>query len=196
MTRRLVCQATAFVALMLSITAVVPAADEPAAKKPAAPAAEFLVGEVHYQTLPDVQYLHAAAETTFEKQMEVVNKYLPKLREGLQSGAIVTQGSCLFIYKGVNPDDMSKPFTLEIGWVVPEKARDLGDFKVGKVEGGRCATMLFTGRMTDVGKAYEKLIPAVMASGNIPKGEARELYLHWEAADSPNNVIQIQMPLK
>jgi effector-binding domain-containing protein len=192
---RLACR-TAFIALLFCLTRPLAAAEPAEGKKPAAPAAEFLVGEVHYQTLPEVQYLYAAAETTFEKQLEVINKYLPKLREGIQSGAIVTQGSCMFIYKGVNGEDMSKPFMLEIGWVVGDKAKDLGDFKLRKVDASRCATLLFTGRMNDIGKAYEKMIPAVAASGNTPMGEARELFLHWEGADSPNNVVQIQVPVK
>jgi effector-binding domain-containing protein len=56
--------------------------------------------------------------------------------------------------------------------------------------------VLFTGRMVDVGKAYEKLIPAVTGAGNKLAGESRALFLYWERADSPNNVVQIQLPLK
>ena len=38
----------------------------------------------------------------------------------------------MFIYKGVQ-EDMSKPFTLEIGWCVPDDAKDVGELKVRKV---------------------------------------------------------------
>ena len=186
--------ACALVLLVVTISTF--AADPPVEKKPpVAGAAEFLVGEMHLQNLPEMNYVYGSAETTFEKLGEVVSKYIPMLTKGLEEGQLRSGGCAMFIYKGMT-EDMSKPFTLEIGWCVPPEAKAFGELKARKVKAAKCATMLYTGSLANISKVYEKLMPAVKAAGLTPAGDFREMYLYWENPESANNVIQVVVEVK
>ncbi len=182
--------------VLFVLAAQVLAADAPkeAKKEPPKPA-EFIIGEMHVQTIPAQDFIYGSAETTFEKMGEVINKYIPLLVEGIKDGKIIQKSSAMFIYKGLI-DDMSKPFTLEIGWCVTEKTKELGELKVRKAAEFKCATILYTGSLSNIGKAYEKVIPAAKAAGYTTTGESREMYLYFEEPESVNNVVQIQIGVK
>jgi effector-binding domain-containing protein len=185
------CLTCAFILLgTLSTFAADPAVDKQAPKP-----AEYLVGEMHIQTLPAVNYLYGGSETTFEKLKDVIDKYLPMLTKGIEAGEIHPKGQAMFIYKGVQ-EDMSKPFTLEVGWCVSDNTKAMGELKVRKLPEVKCATMLYTGSVANIAKVYEKLMPAVAKVGLTPAGDVREYYLNWEGAESLNNVIQVQVELK
>lgn len=164
-----------------------------AADPPAKADDGFSLGEVRVITFPAVHYISGSAQTTFDKMMEVIGKYIPMLSKGIDDGTIRPAGCGLFVYKGIT-EDMSKPFTLDVGWIVSDKTKDQGDLKVRKLEPFKCATLLFTGPVSNISKAYEKLMPAVDPAKRT--GESRELYLYWEGPDSPNNIIQIQLGMK
>jgi len=187
--------ACALVLLVMTLSTF--AADPPVEKKAPAPAvaAEYLIGEMHIQNLPEMNYVYGSAETTFEKLGEVVGKYIPMLTKGLEDGQLRSGGCAMFIYKGMT-QDMSKPFTLEIGWCVPPEAKAFGELKTRKVKATKCATMLYTGSLANISKIYEKLMPAVRAAGLTPAGEVREMYLYWENPESANNVIQVVVEVK
>jgi effector-binding domain-containing protein len=183
---------TSAVVLCLGILCV---AAEPAAKKDPPQAAEYLVGEMHIQDLPEMNYVYGSSETTFDKMLDVINKYIPIITKGIEEGQLRSGGSAMFVYKGMT-EDMSKPFTLEIGWCVPPEAKAFGELKVRKVKAAKCATMLYTGSAANMSKVYEKLMPAIKAAGLTPAGDMREMYLYWENPESANNVIQVQMEVK
>ncbi|MDB5321227.1 MAG: hypothetical protein JWN40_2858 [Phycisphaerales bacterium] len=60
-------------AIVLLLTLAARAAD-PAVEKQVAKPAEYLVGEMHVQTLPAASYLYGSSETTFEKVKDVIDK--------------------------------------------------------------------------------------------------------------------------
>jgi effector-binding domain-containing protein len=163
-------------------------------KEPAKPA-EYLIGEMHVQTIPAQDFIYGSAETTFEKIGDVVNKYIPMLVDGIKEGKIIQKSCAMFVYKGIG-QDMTKPFTLEVGWCVTDKAKEVGELKLRKTAEFKCATILYTGALSNIGKAYEKLMPALLAAGYQPSGESREMYLYFEDPESVNNVVQIQMGVK
>src|SRR5258706_11376230 len=144
-------------------------AAEPAVDKQAPKPAEYLVGEMHVQDLPAVTYIYGSSQTRFDKMMDLINEYIPLLTKGIADGTIREKGPPMFIYKGVQ-EDMSKPFTLEIGWCVADDAKDVGELKVRKAPAAKYATMLYTGSTANVAKVYEKLMPAVAKGGGRPAG--------------------------
>jgi effector-binding domain-containing protein len=180
---------------VLLLPALLARAADPAAEKPAFKPAEYLVGEMHIQTLPAVNYLYGGSETTFDKLKDTIDKYLPMLTKGIEAGQIHPKGHAMFLYRGVQ-EDMSKPFNLEVGWVVSDNTKAAGELKLRKLPETKCATMLYTGSVANIAKVYEKLMPAVAKAGLTPAGDVRECYLNWEGAESANNVIQVQVELK
>jgi effector-binding domain-containing protein len=181
-------------AIVLLLTLAARAAD-PAVERQVAKPAEYLVGEMHVQALPAANYLYGSSETTFEKLQEVIGKYIPLLVKGIEAGEIHPKGQSMFIYHGVQ-EDMSKPFTLDVGWCVSDNTKAAGELKLRKLPEVKCATMLYTGSVANIAKVYEKLMPAVAKAGLTPAGDVREYYLNWEGPESLNNVIQVQVELK
>lgn len=181
--------------LCLATTTTINAA-EPAAKEGQKPPAEYLIGEMHVQTLPEATLVTGGkVKTTFETLMEPVGKMIPLLSQAIDEGKIRPAGPLMFIYTGLG-QDMTKPFDLEIGWCAWDKAKDVGELKVRKLAAFKCATMLYTGPVTKIGKVFEKLMPAVAVANLTPTGETREAYLYWEGPGSANNVIQVQVGIK
>ena len=181
-------------AVVLSLTLLCRAAEPEVKKEPPKPA-EYLVGEMHIQDLPEMNYVYGSSETTFDKILDVVNKYIPVITKGIEEGQLRSGGSAMFVYKGMT-EDMTKPFTLEIGWCVPPNAKPFGELQMRKVKAAKCATMLYTGSLANISKVYEKLMPAVKAAGLTPAGDFREMYLYWENPESANNVIQVVVEVK
>ncbi|HEY7120742.1 MAG TPA: hypothetical protein VH475_29425 [Tepidisphaeraceae bacterium] len=163
-------------------------------KQEATKPAEYVIGEMHVQTLPPLNFVYGSAETTFEKLGEVVNKYLPLLGTAIDEGRIRPTAGCMLVYR--NMTDLSKPFTLEVGWLVSDKTKATAELKLRKTEPFKCATVMYTGAMANMGKVYEKLMGDVAAAGLAPSGESREMYLYWEGPDSVNNVVQVQLGVK
>lgn len=186
-------------AAAMAMFVVTAGAAEPPAKKEEPkkqPQAEFELGEVRVLQLPAVTYVYGSAETTFEKITEPIAKFMPVLEKAIDDGKIRPVGTFMFVYKGV-AEDMSKPFTMEVGWLASaEKSKAVEGLKTRKIEGGKYATLIFTGPVSKISKAYEKVMPAAAAAGMVQGGEVREVYLYWEGVESPNNVVQIQVPVK
>ena len=186
---------TCAVVVCLGLFCVAAEPEKPEAKKEAPKPAEYLVGEMHVQDLPEMNYVYGSAETTFEKMLDVINKYIPVMTKGIEEGELRSGGSAMFVYKGMT-EDMSKPFTLEVGWCVPPNAKAFGELQLRKVKAAKCATILYTGSVANMPKMYEKLMPAIKAAGLTPAGDMREMYLYWENPESANNVIQVQVEVK
>jgi len=170
-------------------------AADPAAATPAVKDDGSSIGEVRIQTFPAVRYIAGSADTTFDKMMDVINKFLPLISKGVDDGTITPGGPCIFVYRGMT-EDMSKPFKLEIGWIVSDKTKDQGELKVQKTEPFKCASVIITGPVANIPRAYEKVMPAIGAAKLTPTGENHELYLFWEGPDSPNNIVQLQVGVK
>ena len=89
------------------------------------------------------------------------------------------------------------PFTLDIGFPVADKVTAPENLKVRKLESPKSATVLYSGKLTDIGEVYRDLYGTLLTSADMkPTSESREHYLYWEGVDSPNNVVMIQVVLK
>ena len=60
----------------------------------------------------------------------------------------------------------------------------------------RCASVTYTGPVTTIDKAYDRLIPAIQRAGLITTDETRELYLNWEGPDSPTDEVLVAIGLR
>jgi effector-binding domain-containing protein len=92
--------------------------------------------------------------------------------------------------------DPEKIFNLEVGVLVPKGTQASADCKVRTLAPFTCATTLFTGSFTKIGKVYETLYPTLRACGKIPLPESRQMILLWESEASTNNVMLIQVGIR
>jgi effector-binding domain-containing protein len=173
------------------------AADTDSAKAPATTGkaeVPYLIGEVHIQTIPAMTIVYTSAETTLDKIGETAMKGVGKIEAEKAKGTVKMDGPSVFVYR--NFTAMDKPFTLEMGLTVSADSKEAGDLKVKKLGEFKCATILYTGPLSNMSKVYEKVIGEVMAKGMEMTGENREMYLFWDKPEGANNVTWVQIGIK
>jgi len=164
---------------------------QPAPAAPAAPAApgneEPIVTKMRVQDYKAETYFYIQTETTINQLSAVVPETLPKLFAAIKENSVDISGPMIFVYHGAT-QDRDKPFQLEIGFAVAPGSKEAGDFKVRELAAFHCASVIYSGPIAQVGLAYQGLFTELFGAGLQPTGETREMYLYWEAPESPNNV--------
>jgi len=166
-----------------------PAKPDPAA---GAPDEQFIVSKMRIQDFKPRNYLFAETTTTIAQIGPVVMEIIPKLEQAIKDGKVEVKGPAVFVFQGATAD-VNKPFTLQVGFLVADDTKDVGEFKVRQLDQFHCATVLFSGAVANVTQAYQQLYTDLFAAGLKPTGESREYYLYWESPESPNNVQLIQV---
>lgn len=187
----------------LLVTSVVNADPSPPAKDkaPAVAPAKVEKKAYHLSTMivKDVKAMEAfiagEAETTRNDMMDALGKTFMPLMEKEGENGTVFDYPAIFIYQGASAEPDAK-FKLSTGYPVKPGAKAIGEFKVKKVEGFRCASFYFTGSLTHFGDAYAELFAQVIKAGHKPTGQTRELYLFWDGEDSVNTVVEIQVGIE
>jgi effector-binding domain-containing protein len=171
-----------------------PAAKDPAAKDPkaAADADEPLISRMRVQDYPAKHFAYMSTETTLTQISETVQDLMPKLQQAMKDAGAAPTGPGTFVYQGITQDP-NKPFTLEIGFPVAEGTKEAGDMKVRTLEAFHCASVIYSGPISQVTQAYQQAFTDLFTAGLQPTGETREMYLYWEAIDSPNNIELIMV---
>jgi len=178
----------ACVAFLLAVPTLLKAADE----KPAAKESDTSVSAVKRQTLKGFTYFYKSTETNIEGIRETVEKTIPELHKALAEGNVALRGPLVFIYHGMSPDPKVM-FKMEIGMLVAQGTKPVGDFKVREVPEYHCASVLYSGALSGLGSAFEKLYGE--AGANVTD-EGREMYLYFEGPESPNNVVHVSLGTK
>ena len=152
------------------------------------------------QTVHRMTYLYSSTTTNFDDFSGLdVSRTVAALQQAAASGGMPPTGNMLFVFHDLT-EDPDASFELEIGFPVPDTA--LGkkpvtdDFKVRKLAPFRCASMVYRGPLQHLRRAYDKLIPEMIAAGYVPSEESRENYTVWEGAESSNNVVEIQVGIR
>jgi effector-binding domain-containing protein len=170
-----------------------PAATEPATLASSRPASS--VSDMQVQTLPAQTFLYARTRTTYSDLQRPVEQIMAELGQAAADGRFQPAGPVTFVYLGAK-QELSKAFDLEIGFPVPPGTRPFGRFKVRTLPAFHCASVTYTGPVTTIDKAYDRLIPAVQQAGLITTDETREIYLNWEGPDSPNDQVLVAIGLR
>jgi DNA gyrase inhibitor GyrI len=183
--------------VMLSSITMLRGDETPAAELPN-PA--ISIGEMRIQTIPTMSYLSMPAETTFAKMGEPVKTGFDRVFGAAYEAKLFIVRPTMLVYQD-SPHikfDPQKPFKMEIGVIVSDDAKVAAadDVKIRKTEPFKCATILYTGTVQDQGKAWQKLIPAMMAAGLEPTGEERAMSLYWEGMESSSNVFMMMAGIK
>lgn len=161
---------------------------------PAADASDFIISQVRVQTLAGFTYLYRSFDTSFQTMSQPVGQAIADMEKAIAAGKLHPVGPMIFIYHDMR--DPYKPFTLDLGFPVPEGSAAPEGYQVGKVEPFKCATVLFSGPLSKVPDAFNKLMGSLAPMGLHPTRTTREFYLYWEDPNSPNNVLQIQVGLE
>jgi effector-binding domain-containing protein len=157
------------------------------------PALSFHISHMRIQMMPPADYLYASSHTSFDDISAPASQTIPALGKLVTSGTVQAAGPVLFVYHDPS-ENPSVPFDLEIGLPLrAAPASPIDGFTTRKLPAFRCATVIYRGPMKLLPKAYDKLIPEMIAAGLVPSNQTRESYLVWESPDSPNNVMEIEV---
>jgi effector-binding domain-containing protein len=155
------------------------------------------VGRMIVQTIPERRYLSASIDdTNFARMGEPVVKTLTAMGEAAKEHKTLLHGPVLHYYYGAPHTTPNKSFKMETGFLFPERAEAVGDFKVRVLPRYKCASVLYVGPASQIGDAWQELYRSVRSQQLTPTDEERELYLYWESADSPNNIVQVQVGIQ
>jgi effector-binding domain-containing protein len=175
------------------------AAEKPAPAAAATPAApgdqEPIVTKMRVQDYKAQTYFYTSTETTLNQISNVAMESIPKLVAAMRENNVDVVGPMTFVYHGVT-QDRDKPFQLEIGFAVSPGTKEAGDFKVRELAAFHCASVIYSGPIMQIAMAYQGLFTELFGAGLQPTDETREMYLYWEAPDSPNNVQVIMAGVK
>lgn len=159
---------------------------------PAAGPADYVVTPMRVQEMKGFNYLHATAETTMAKMGEVLG---PK-SAGLHTTTMHPTGPMTLILRGAGMDQ-NKPILLQVGLPVAEDTSSgSGEYQVKTLPTFRCAAVVFSGPIKQVGKVYPQLYKDLYSAGLQPTGETRQVFLLWDGPDSANNVVLIEVGVK
>jgi effector-binding domain-containing protein len=172
-------------------------AERGAAEEPAADAnGAWSIGEMRVQEFDALPYAYVSAETTLAGLAETIPQLIDRLESAMASGGMDTVGPVVFVYHGFG-GEANRSFKLDVG-VLAEKVegKNAPDMTFGTLEPLEVATIIYTGPVTQLQGAYQKLFGQIAEEKLVPSGVVREFYLYWEGPDSENNVVQIQAGLK
>lgn len=164
-------------------------------KGPTTAPSEPNIGAMHVQTLAGMTCLCGEVETSLQSIAADTMNLMTELQQTLKDNKVQVSGGPVFIYHDMTGDPTQR-FKLQVGIPVAEKIQAAGKFKVVDLKPFRCATVLYTGAMAQIGQAYQGLMPMLWQGGMQPTGETREYYLYWEKPESPNNVVQVSAGIR
>lgn len=163
------------------------AAPKAAAEKPAYHLSPMIIKDTDAVD----HFIYGEAETDFATMMDTLGKTFFALAELEGKNGAAFDYPAIFVYHG-NTGDPNAKFKIATGFPVKETVKPVGDFKIKKLDGIRCASVYYTGSLEHIGKAYESLFGQLIKAGHKPTGETRELYLYWAGETSPNTVVELQ----
>lgn len=87
-------------------------------------------------------------------------------------------------------------FTLEMCVPVDRKGEETEFVKFAELPAAKCASHTHKGPYNEMGSVYEKLFGDLEKNGQIPTGNCREVYLHWDMENQENNITEIQIEVQ
>lgn len=156
----------------------------------------FAVSDVTERSLAaEPAYAYVSARTTVRELPRAVAAAMAELAAAEEAGRATFVGPATLVYRGMT-GELERPFTLEVGFPVPDGTPPSGRVQVRPLPALRAAAVTFAGPVSAIDKAYDRLLPAVAARKLRPTGEAREVYLRWDGPGSAANQILVAVGVR
>ena len=101
----------------------------------------------------------------------------------------------VIIYEG-NTGEPDTEFTVKLAVPVAAGTAAPAGFESAELPAYRAYTLVFSGPVSHLGKAYGMAYERLFQDGKFPEGSSREHVLYWEGEESPNNVSVIQIGIQ
>ena len=157
--------------------------------------AEFVISPTRLQQTKPATFFYRELEASFANFNDVARPVHQALRAAVREGGNRVAGPEMMVYFGL-PADRETIFKFQFGVIVEDGAKPQGDFKVRELPAMECRTILYSGHVKNISRAFRRVMEAVSSAGEQMTDEIRELSLHWEGEESDNNVVMIQVGLR
>lgn len=148
--------------------------------------------------VPAKSVLRSSHDITLAEISAVAEKTIPALFEEASKLNLEVAGPVEFTYVGM---DGRPETTFELIVSLPIKKRkkasknDSAQFKQARTKPFRCATTEHLGSIANIANTYMALCHEMNEAGLKQGDECREVYQHWVAFDSPQNITEVQVGL-
>jgi len=156
---------------------------------------DFVISTMRVQELKGMTYLFVSSKTNIAQLGDHIRQSTEKIQPALKAGAVKPIGPILIIFHGMN-QNAGGEFPLEVGFPVADDITAPNGFEIKKLDKFRCATVLYSGSMQQIRRAFEAVYNDLLGAGLEPTDETRQAILLFEGQDSVNNVAMIQVGVR
>lgn len=149
--------------------------------------------QIECKSVPEATVLEAVATMTIPEIPAYAAKIIPMLLAEAESRDMAVIGPCVFTYEGCD-GSIEREFTMRVAFPV-DGCRGDGAFVCTQVPAHECLSASYRGPMSGLGTAWSAFSPLALRKGKALLPIGREVYLHWIDPDSPENQVELQIPL-
>ena len=148
--------------------------------------------DITVKDVPQMVCLASTHTTTIPQIAGLATRITAQLFAAADQSGLVISGPMEFHYDGVD-GDLQKEFKLVIALPLasrPEFAPP--PFSILETKPFHCAVLDYVGSLDEIQNGYMQLMGAMKDQNMTMSSECREVYKHWIAPDSPENVTELQ----
>lgn len=149
---------------------------------------------IERKSIPAGTVIEAVATLTIPEIAAYAEKAIPMLLAEAENRGMAVTGPCVFTYEGCD-GSLDTVFSLKVSFPV-DACRGQGAFECVQLPAHECLSTQYRGPMRGIGPTWSAFTPQAMRQGLALQPVGREVYSHWVDADSPDNVMELQIPLR
>jgi effector-binding domain-containing protein len=150
--------------------------------------------QIERKSIPAATVIEAAATLTIPEVAAHAAKIIPMLIAEAEFRGMAVAGPCIFTYEGCD-GSFDKEFSLKISFPV-DACRGQGAFACVDIPSHQCLSTNFRGPISGIGPAWSAFTPQALQQGLAVQPVGREVYVEWIDQDSPENLVELQIPLQ
>jgi effector-binding domain-containing protein len=156
---------------------------------------DSVVSGMRVQEMKGMTFFFISSKTNIAQLGDHIRQSTAKIDLVLKSGQVRPIGPILIIFHRMIQEQGGE-FPLEVGFPVADDTQAPDGFEIKKLDKFRCATVLYSGSMQQVRRAFEAVYNDLLGAGLAPTDETRQAVLLFEGQDSVNNVAMIQVGVR
>jgi len=150
--------------------------------------------KIERKSVPASTVIESEARLTIPEIPGHAAKVIPALLAEAEGRGMAVTGPCIFTYEGCN-GCLETVFTLKVSIPV-DACRSDGLFACLEVPAHECLCTGYKGPMKGIGEVWSSFTPLALQSDVTLQPVGREVYLDWVDEESPDNLVELQIPLK
>ena len=150
--------------------------------------------QIKRKSIPAATVIEAVTTLTISEIPAYAEKVIPMLLAEAENRGMAINGPCIFTYEGCD-GSFDREFTMKVAFPV-DACLGQGAFVCAQIPAHDCLSTDYQGPMNGIGSAWSVFTPLAIQEGEAMLPVGREVYLNWIDQDSPDNLVELQIPLR